>query len=78
MQKIALQSSVATSANHHKEAEATFQLLSSRQPVQKAPATLTDFAVLCKADPLCRNEAVWYNTELKIQYCEQKEKEEQW
>ena len=38
--------------------------------VKKAPAPAIDFANLCKADPGCRNPAVWFNKELKIQHCE--------
>ena len=38
--------------------------------LKKAPGPQLDLSVVCKADPSCRNAAVWFNTELQIQYCE--------
>ena len=33
-----------------------------------APAS-ADFANLCKNDPACRNNAVWFSTDHKVQFC---------
>ena len=38
--------------------------------VKKAPAPAIDFVNSCKADPVCRNPAVWFNKDLKLQHCE--------
>jgi len=40
-------------------------------PKETTPAATptVDFANLCKNDPACRNVAVWFSTEFKVQYC---------
>ena len=69
LQKAGLRSSTAAAKQTIKEAEASFQQLSAKT-VTKAPGPAPSFAHLCKADAVCRNEAVWYNTDLKVQFCD--------
>ena len=63
-QKGALQSSTAVAKIY------ISRKLKLPQTVTKAAGPAPSFAHLCKADAACRNEAVWYNTELKVQFCD--------
>ena len=57
-----------STAAEQKETFETFKQLAS-QKVKKATGPALDLTVVCKADASCRNPAVWFNTESKIQFC---------
>ena len=69
LQKPGLRSSTAAAKQSINEAEACFQQFAAKT-VTKAPGPALSFSHLCKADAACTNEAVWYNTELKVQFCD--------
>ena len=59
-----------SAAATHKQSLDIVKEMSTNQQLKKAPGPQLDLLIVCKADPSCRNAAVWFNTELQIQYCE--------
>ena len=59
-----------SAAAAHKQSLDIFKEMSTSQQLKKAPGPQLELSIVCKADPSCRNAAVWINTELQIQYCE--------
>ena len=59
-----------SAAAEQKQLLDTFRQMATQQQLKKAPGPALDLSLVCKADPSCRNAAVWFNTDLQIQYCE--------